>query len=245
MCEGRGPRPCLRQALAEGPRAGTCGRRASAYPSCPCPAASLVARLAPPLRGPPPARSHHLSPCPGNGGGAVQRVPRAHQTGQERPHQALGRGLQLLKRQRAERTVLRDREHTYRPSSTSPSSTQTVISRPAARRAQHTADPRTRPTGPAPAPRAPRQQHCRLRSPAWGGVCAGSFSFCPLERELFTVNLCLISSDFFNRLVVFLPTPSCEGHHVGRLVPCAPSQAHTQSDQAEFCMYLLMLVTFN
>ena len=158
---------------------------------------------------------------------------------------SLGRGLQLLKRQRAERTVLRDREHTYRPSSTSPSSTQTVISRPAARRAQHTADPRTRPTGPAPAPRAPRQQHCRLRSPAWGGVCAGSFSFCPLERELFTVNLCLISSDFFNRLVVFLPTPSCEGHHVGRLVPCAPSQAHTQSDQAEFCMYLLMLVTFN
>lgn len=122
---------------------------------------------------------------------------------------------------------------------------QTVISRPAARRAQHTADPRTRPTDPPPAPRAPRQQQGRRRTPAWVESALEASSFHPLERELFTVNLCLISSDFFNRLVVFLPTPSCEGHHVGRLVPCAPSQAHTQSDQAEFCMYLLMLVTFN
>lgn len=47
--------------------------------------------------------------------------------------------------------------------------------------------------------------------------------------------------------MIFLPllSPLREGYHLGRLVPHASLQAHTQSDQAEFCMYLLMLVTFN
>lgn len=65
-----------------------------------------------PLRGPPLARGHHLSPCPGNRGGAVQRVPRAHQTGQERPHQARGRGLQLLRGRASGARSPHDREHT-------------------------------------------------------------------------------------------------------------------------------------
>lgn len=87
-------------------------------------------------------------------------------------------------------------------------------------------------------------QDRQLETPFWGTVDNGTYSPCPLGSER-TVHSSSVSNYliFFNGLMVFYPYPSLKVLWEGWCP--APLQAPTQSEQAEFCMYLLMLVTSN
>lgn len=183
-----------------------------------------------------------LSLCvslPGNGGGAVQRVSRTHQTGQERPGQDFGGELQLLRPSRPEtHTGLQTRAPFLPQQAVDWSPIQLPKESPP------TVTPSTSlshadPGSPAPArpPQGPLWWQDR-RAAGWR-LHRSFFFVSTAERELFTVDL-MSYLVFLTVLWSFCPAPPPPG----RLVPPLRCRL-TPSLSRLFCMYLLMLVTFN